>query len=481
MPFGIEMKQARDIAFHYGLKSSEAEVFKLCWKLRRRADEFSKRWADTLDAEVLSAYSRMADWTRGTPSYAKGHSIVRHRSTPGERYVIFSDHHWTWDGHRQDFFGASGNRDLYVDVLGEYATEDYTLVENGDVEELIIFEPTLGQMQQRVADNHNALEGRRFTHRKQLLDKILGDTKLRPLYDALADFQARGRLVRVAGNHDLDLQEPTYHEALKQRIPGVLKPCDYLFLETASGGGALPKVDYVIAHGHQFDKATTPRYAAWVGETISETMSWAYQGADRTWRWNDDVRSWALGLTPFRGDLVDDDYNPKMGNIIDIAGALFGNLHNQAAWEALFKHNIAWEYFEHDDPQEAIDKEVKTGDEFFKFRHLDELVLKQQMLSLFTAAERPVLVLGHTHEARIFQAPTPGVQGVKACPWYLNSGAAGRFENLLWALEIDDGVPRLVSWSRAQPRVGPAERRTWTHLSLPDGHRLVASTAPVPL
>ena len=54
---------------------------------------------------------------------------------------IFSDHHMGFDGSRHDFFRDSGNSELYAEALTAYADAGFTLVENGDVEELVIHEP----------------------------------------------------------------------------------------------------------------------------------------------------------------------------------------------------------------------------------------------------------------------------------------------------------------------------------------------------
>lgn len=56
----------------------------------------------------------------------------------------------------------------------------------------------------------------------------------------------------------------------------------------------------------------------------------------------------------------------------------------------------------------------------------------------------PALVLGHTHEPRQ-HSRDPHSGGP---PYYLNSGSAGRDENLLWCAEILPTEDRICSWSR---------------------------------
>ncbi|NOY24430.1 MAG: hypothetical protein GXP62_01020 [Oligoflexia bacterium] len=490
MIFSLDMMVARTIARKYNLDPGEDALFAWCWKLLRRASQVSKAHVQDMQAEVEAAYGRITRLVQDHPAqdhpaldhpaldhpvHGPDHLIVRRRPTMGTRYVIFSDHHWTVPGHRMDFFGHSGNRDLYVEVLRRYLDQDHVLVENGDVEELLVDVPSVDDVRARLKMTHKQLNHRRQKHRLALLKRILNAPELGPLYDTLATFQSRGRLVRVAGNHDIDLQLPKHHAALAERIPGLLRPCDYLLLQTPSDGPGGPRTDFVIAHGHQLDRNTNARFASQVGETISETISWAFQGADRTWAWDDDVAPWALGQDFFPGDLVDATFDHGQCEIINALGMILGILHSRDAWESLFKHNIAWEYFEHRDPQQVVDLEVRTGDEFFKFRHLDEFVLKAMLHQHFSDQERPTLVLGHTHEPRLFTAPTAGESDERACPWYINSGSAGRFENLIWAVEIDDGKPRLVSWSRPRPKLGEPQRRVWRHATQGGHNRLWAT------
>jgi hypothetical protein len=92
--------------------------------------------------------------------------------------------------------------------------------------------------------------------------------------------------------------------------------------------------------------------------------------------------------------------------------------------------------------------EVWTGQEFFKFRHTDEPVITSLLKQRFkNQKQQPTLVLGHTHEVRLNSVDKSGNVESK----YLNSGTAGRFQNLIWALEIDNGTPRIVSWHFPEP------------------------------
>ena len=86
--------------------------------------------------------------------------------------------------------------------------------------------------------------------------------------------------------------------------------------------------------------------------------------------------------------------------------------------------------------------EVISGDEFVKFRHTDEILLRNK-LDLMFDGRPPVLVLGHTHEVRKNAVDEAG----RPFHFYANSGAVGRFEKLIWALEIVNGESRVVAWT----------------------------------
>ncbi len=57
-------------------------------------------------------------------------------------------------------------------------------------------------------------------------------------------------------------------------------------------------------------------------------------------------------------------------------------------------------------------------------------------------------MLGHSHEPRL-RAGHPGESDERqVTDFYLNSASAGRFEGLIWGLELIDGEPLLISWHR---------------------------------
>jgi hypothetical protein len=168
-----------------------------------------------------------------------------------------------------------------------------------------------------------------------------------------------------------------------------------------------------------------------------------------------------------------------VGGAAVVAAGLANELADADFWENTFRHNIAWDYFRSADPGEAVFNEVLCGERWFKFRHLDEVFINEQLESVF-GSNVPYLLLGHSHEPR-HRAWNPAESG--QADHYLNSGAAGRFENLIWCVEIIDGVPQVVGWHRpGGPASGEApERRTYTPHVAGAAGELIASDEHVPI
>jgi len=353
--------------------------------------------------------------------------------------VVFSDHHILPDDNRQSRVWRA-NRRAYTSLLEHYGRSGRLIVENGDVEDLVILEPgkTAG-IYAALEDQYRGsgakklvrwyredpeamvealVQGRR-RHRRDQLSAILEEPHNRRYYALLEDLAAGGQLVRVAGNHDYELQ--------LFDVPDHLAPCDVLLLGPFS-----------VMHGHQFDQATTPGVAPLYGEVVSECLGVWYEGPDRSWR-------------PRLAERIREGGFPnRLSTHLHTGGGTVGTFfaallqanvtddqHWARAWEGLFGHPIAWEYGSPDwaaavrgqvaRPRSLVEQAM-NGRQFFKFRHLDEVALMQgmQLARLDTA-----LVLGHSHEIRYHPAPPQGG------PSYYNSGAAGRFEKLVWALELD--------------------------------------------
>jgi calcineurin-like phosphoesterase family protein len=489
---------AKTGASNYNLSTAEFSTFDLWWELAEPAqalhhEEHRPDGSGAIDAEVEEAFVRLAAIVKEGAEFEEvGYRHVRR--IPGEgRFVVFSDHHMAFPGSRHDFFATSGNRELYSEILNEYADTGFTLIENGDVEELIIHEPMMPPPQAE-------LEVRRDYRLSQLSMVILNH---RALYDQInRQFVEQGRYIRIAGNHDQDNQDPRFLEMLRTAYPDLDQVYDFLIIEPTEANDST----FVVGHGHHFDTASTPKYSGRIGEKLSECLGWAYEGADRVWRWEnvDGVQRWAGGGEPFFNTLVSDDAEPheftfdveaalkaglgsawtlgwlgSLGAVAALAAGLAGQLSDSAFWEETFGHNIAWEYFQSTDPAEAVFNEVLCGKRWFKFRHLDEVFINEQLESKFRT-NVPYLLLGHSHEPR-HKAWDPAKS--EQADHYLNSGAAGRFENLIWCVEITDGVPQVVAWHRpGGPESGEVpERRTYTPQVSGGAGQLVASDEHVPI
>ena len=484
---------AKACASRFSLRSSEFDAFNEWWKLNKAAMTFAAAAKDgdidILEAEVRNAFTRLRDVLENNPRTEPGYRHVRR--VPGKGgFVIFSDLHMGSAGSRQDFFHTSGNHDAYAEILSQYAEAGFTLVENGDVEELLIREPDasladdelellakVGDQTKLSDDGWPALDELRRKHRLEELSRVIDHHA--SLYRQInSDFVERGRYVRLAGNHDQDNQDPRFLDRLQNVYPTLDKVYDFLVIEPAESGGSA----FIVCHGHHFDLGCTPKYAARIGETHSESLGWTTQGADRVWRWDghDGVQRWTTGDEPFANTLVTDDADAidfqfgdavkagllaglgsvvgglvglgALGGVAGLATALSDELSDPGFWESVFTHNIAWDYFKSSDRGEAVLNEVMCGKRWFKFRHLDEIAMDAELERVFDA-KPPCLVLGHSHEPRhraLNRTTSKQLQN------YMNSGAAGRFENLIWCVEIVDGVA-------AGGRLAPAGRSPLQH------------------
>lgn len=399
------------------------------------------------------------------PSFAKGIGSGRKDGSfiPAdgpEKFVIFSDHHITENNHRQNHFGK--NKALYMDLLNWYADNDYGLIENGDVEEYTIFEPSStivnsynclitkksssGTQNDVGSINWAALKRTRTQNRILILRRILRDN--RDLYN-LVDrrFASRGTryYTRLSGNHD-----PYLADELTSLLPASISAnlCDALRITYKDEQDKLVREPaYLVTHGHQFDTTTLPQHAFAMGELFSETLGWAIQGADRIWD------------TAITAQWTNSGLLPRFRNILATAesGAKFSNNLFNAMGEAVFEHllhehEIAWEYFDNKSQINAVLMEVMSGKAYYKVRHLAETTLVNKLdyyqanTELKNFRKPTKLIIGHTHEPR--KDSKKAVDDPKLVNNYLNTGSAGRFENCIWGIELVGGTEKVVSWSK---------------------------------
>jgi hypothetical protein len=419
----------RKVAKKFALQNNlDIDIFNKHWELFKKSHKFKNENIELLNSAINdSIYYLFRHLLVFGNSYYRGVGLLK-RAPIDEKYVIFSDHHYLPNNNRHNYFQQHTNYNLYRGLLEQYYQEGYTLVENGDVEDLIIYEPSLNNVERRINMTWHELQEERLQRRSRQLRRIISDYN--DLYDQIRDtFYADDKFVKLAGNHDVDIQEGELLEILRGKYKDITV-YDVLTLETD------PTINlkkshfpYIIAHGHQFDKSTHPLYAQYIGEVFSECLGWAFEGADRFWKWKDDgPREWVEG-NPFNNILA----SGEPGEIGEIIEGLIDD------------YEVAWEYFDNfDNPSKAITEEVMKGKRFFKFRHLSEIFVREKLEEYFPdPLKRPTLVLGHTHEVRLnpFDAHRNNTFTNIA-----NSGSAGRFANLIWALEIDRGQTRIVSW-----------------------------------
>lgn len=118
------------------------------WEVYQVGNKYRRDQERVLRDEVERSYASLTSIVRNkvTPSNAGGFRRVG--IAQNDRLVIFSDHHMTHRGHRHDYF-FKFNHPLYCEVLRHYGDRGFALVENGDMEELVIFEPTPEETRRR--------------------------------------------------------------------------------------------------------------------------------------------------------------------------------------------------------------------------------------------------------------------------------------------------------------------------------------------
>jgi predicted phosphodiesterase len=480
----FEQDVARSLSLKFDLDSSRVGAFNELWTFVRNAREYEKQKKEdgTIEADLEQAFEITARLAAGERPSERTFSRVD--TATEEKIVIFSDFHMTAFGTSvPDYFGDF-NYDLYLDVLDYYAGLQYCLVENGDVEDCLLYLPDLNEAKVRTnaapkavgigelafpirqSDSAwDAFMALRYAKRQDSLTKIFA--KYDEYYDkvqtqfVVRNTSTRRGYVRLTGNHDTYIDQDRERD-LKSRVEDKLGIGIFDALWIKRNG----QIAYVVTHGHQYDESCMQHggipFAKSLGEVYSECVAWCNQGGDRIWRESDSKR-WYVGTT-FLNELAGSE---PMDYPHDAAGDLvLGNLANikansKAFVEALMKKPVAWEYFENSNAFNALTLEVWTGDETFKLRHMDEIKLCEEYEARYMARNTgkaiPTLVIGHTHEPRRRATFSKG-STVHIVDYYLNSGAAGRFENLIWCVEIEGSTDRIVSWSRIN---GKLTRIAW--------------------
>jgi hypothetical protein len=351
------------------------------------------------------------------------------------RYMIFSDIHREPEidaEFRIDHFKR--NRELYLRVLDWCWDRGYTVIENGDCEELW-FEPTFDP-------------ARRLSKRDRL-ERIV--TAHQPVYDLLATFAKAKRYRRSIGNHDSYLWEDADVRAWCEAnafpavdggfvIPGV-KTLDDMWPHIGLDPKKYSKTQAMLAiHGHQYDFWNCDEHNR-LGKFIANAVGVLVDALDSViydWRGVDMnghplVEFWDVlaPITPF------DNWPPR-----EIARTWAEAIEQRRPLENLTQDSIMYsETF-----AAVMAMLMRSGPRFPE----DWSVL---------------LCVGHTHNpqsrpwvpylAKLNPLRSLEVFGMRPFEnflWpktlYLNSGTVGWWENLIWAIEVtEDAQPRLVYWS----------------------------------
>lgn len=127
------------------------------------------------------------------------------------KYVIFSDLHRDKYGSKAGDFWA--NRELYTEALEDYFRKGFTLIENGDGEELWQFN----------------------------LKEIMKSNE--KIYSILSKFYDKNRLHLIYGNHNVDMKFRIFHRYWTENLFPGLKYKPLLFIGD----------NILVTHGHQWD------------------------------------------------------------------------------------------------------------------------------------------------------------------------------------------------------------------------------------
>lgn len=196
------------------------------------------------------------------------------------RYLITSDLHRCIPG-RLDWPRRQGVKRLYAEVLGEYAADGWSLIENGDIEDFwMVGGSTWGVVYDLVGLAELATGSfRPDTTRPALeshLDRIVANNA--GIYRVLRDgFAAQGRYHRTMGNHDDVFGDPAMVDRLAEHLPGTAV-ADTILLERegSSPADGIGGIDAVVAHGHLTDSWNGPgfsllgRAVTWVATTLDD-------------------------------------------------------------------------------------------------------------------------------------------------------------------------------------------------------------------
>src|SRR5262249_38150992 len=129
---------AKAISKKFDMDASLNEAFNDLWVFMSDARTYEGSQDATIKSDLQDSYRFAAMLAAGKT--VDKQTFRRSVTRTDSKFVIFSDFHMTAFKKLPNYFNDF-NYQLYLDVLPYYADEDYTLVENGDVEDCVLFEP----------------------------------------------------------------------------------------------------------------------------------------------------------------------------------------------------------------------------------------------------------------------------------------------------------------------------------------------------
>lgn len=312
------------------------------------------------------------------------------------RYLITSDLHRSTPGPG-DWPTIQQVTGLYAEMLDSYGEREWTLVENGDVEDFWVVGGSVwgcvydaARIVQRLGGGSELWSEMVRCH----LDRIVSHNEA--VYERIErHFSDRGRYFRTVGNHDDVYLHDEGVAQLRRHHPGV-GVADFVVLEAAPGPQA------VITHGHQTDSWNAP-----FQDGLGKLMTW---------------------MGSLSNDLPFGPSNPDLPSPAVTARMLDGT------WPDLLT---------------PVSHLYGANGEFDS---TNEVQMHKAWLKRWGGdTDEPWLFLGHTHHP----LRSPGRPDDSGSRWskYLNSGS-GITHRLITAIEWDGtGDPlrprlRLVAWHR---------------------------------
>jgi hypothetical protein len=380
--------------------------------------------------------------------------------TSHRKYMIFSDLHRDPPEDVIDpvFFDVSHftkNKEIYKNALSYCESEGYTVIENGDCEELW-YPPAM----------HNGNPAPRALSILNKHDDV---------YDILFRMHQAGRYFRTRGNHDdywvndgdMTLlrgrfQDPnftiwdalvipevkTMESELWEVLWKIVKEWDELdgkqILELLLGQfefGLSPdhyqrKKPLFILHGHQMDFWNCDEHN-YLGKAITRGIGFPADGID---------------ALPYFLKGIDWDGNPLI-KFWDIIAKIF-------PWDYWPPEDFALDLTRRIENVEELDRKLQDSLSFSEtFAALLPAFLKYNGKGPSLIDPAVQILIGHTHYPQSRPhlnlhdlIPSGGLIERLVKVSYFNSGSGGWWEGVVWAVEITEkGQPRLVYWERNSP------------------------------